>query len=759
MKLKIILLTIVTTIVTLSSHAQEIEQQEFPTLSAYQDFLDQTSEFSFSFLRYRPRGYDNRLTPLSWNGTPLTNWQNGTNSWNLLGNLSTLAQNQPQTNALTTTFDLWQAGGRVSTATSNRSYLYRAGARYIYKGGWNLAADLSRRGGESLSIEGVSTDDYSIFLALGRDFGNHNITLSLLYAPSLRSTQRATTQEAYQLTGNNLYNSAWGYQNGRKRSARQSRSHQPVAMLEHKVRLTDQIELYSTLSARLGEQSYTTLMWQNAPNPYPDYYRYLPSFQKDSTEREILTRLWQQKPEIQQINYQNLYNINGYNTPLASYIFENRVSRSQYYRVASQISSKYLSGGVEAAYALNRNFKTIDDLMGSQYWLDIDAYVEQDDDVKDQVQSNLRNPNFKAKQGDVFGYDYQMSMVSLGAWIQAQRSFGPYGVSAKLEAGSKEFQRQGFFEKENFNGNRSYGYSPTVIGYEYAVDLSGWYALGGRFRAQLNIGYRSMTPTPTNIFISPEYRNTTIDNVVNSKILTIEATADYRIGTTKIRGALYHTTIRDNSRLMSFYDDNLHAYTNYWMQGINERYMGLEFAAEFQVYYNLKLSTALRLSDNRYTSNPTATQWKESTGQLLRQDEMVYYENLHTASSPQCVGVISLRYAPRGYSVELSANVFDNNYIAPSPLRRTARGQVAEILPTQEKLSAGMTLDLQLGKSFTFGRNEFVGIYLGVNNLLNNCSIRSSGYESYRTSTNGSAASKYYYALGVNGYLSVVYRF
>ena len=48
-------------------------------------------------------------------------------------------------------------------------------------------------------------------------------------APTERGAQQASTQEAYDLVGNNYYNPNWGYQDGKMRNARVRNSHEPIA--------------------------------------------------------------------------------------------------------------------------------------------------------------------------------------------------------------------------------------------------------------------------------------------------------------------------------------------------------------------------------------------------------------------------------------------------------------------------------------------------------------------------------------------------
>lgn len=734
--------------------------EDFTMLSAYRDFFSQATDFSLSFARYRPRGYDYRLQGVTWNGVPIENWENGTVSWNILGTISSL-NTTTNSRRLTTFANELREGLHLGTSLSNRTYTYKASAGYsmVNNKGWSVAIDVSRRWGESLSIQGVSSDSYSYFATISKESGNHTIDLTMLYAPSERAIQRASTQEAYELTGNNLYNPAWGWQSGKKRNVRQNSAKEPIAMLSHRVIIGETMTLHNTLSARIGTESQNYLTWQNTPNPYPDYYRYMPSYQQNPLMQQIVKQEWQSNQSVSQIDFQNLYNINGYNSPQAKYATEQRRRDLQQYRLSSSLTGGTISGGIEVSYAINRNYKLIDDLMGAEYWLDIDSFVEQDDDVKEQVQNNIRNPNSKARPGDVFGYDYSMTMARASGWAAAEHTFGKFTTRLRGELTAIQYQRTGHFEKENFEGKASYGKSERINNYDYAIHADGWYGKAGALRIGGSLSYRTLSPSPSQLFISREYRNSTLPNSIKEQISSAELYVRHRKEGLKLEGAVYYTQINDKTALHHFYDDNIHQYTHYWMQGISERYVGIELSAETTIYHNLTAAIAIALSDNRYTSNPKATQWRETTNDKIREDETVHYENLHISGSPQNVIVATLRYTPRTFIVNLTFNYIARNFVTPSPLRRTNRSQSDITLTRQEQLTNAATLDLFAGKTFYLTENQSIGIYTGINNILNNKAIRTGGYESYRTVKSAASDSRYYYALGINAFVNITYRF
>lgn len=88
-------------------------------------------------------------------------------------------------------------------------------------GGWAFAAAGTRRWGRDRHIRGVYADEWSLCLSLGRRLGAKNsLSAVFLMAPSERGLRSASTGEAFEASGDRLYNPAWGYQQGRVRPSR-----------------------------------------------------------------------------------------------------------------------------------------------------------------------------------------------------------------------------------------------------------------------------------------------------------------------------------------------------------------------------------------------------------------------------------------------------------------------------------------------------------------------------------------------------------
>ena len=94
--------------------------------------------------------------------------------------------------------------------------------RYASPGdGWRISAALDVRTGRDMHVEGVFTNAVTAGLRLARRFGEgHELSVLCIVPPSVRGTRLSSSEEAFTLTGDRLYNPAWGWQDGRVRNSR-----------------------------------------------------------------------------------------------------------------------------------------------------------------------------------------------------------------------------------------------------------------------------------------------------------------------------------------------------------------------------------------------------------------------------------------------------------------------------------------------------------------------------------------------------------
>ncbi|MDE6366620.1 MAG: carboxypeptidase-like regulatory domain-containing protein, partial [Muribaculaceae bacterium] len=210
------------------------------------------SNYNFSNMYFRFRGYDSQYQTTYINGMNMNDPIRGRFNYSSLGGMTSRAFRNRTTsiglaaadygfgnvggssNISTITAD-YAPGFNGSVAYTNANYMLRAMATYatgINRHGWGLTVSAIGRYANEGVIEGTFYNSAGLFLSLEKVFNaNHSLTLTAYGAPTQRATASATYEEAYELADNNLYNPNWGWYDGKKRSSRIVESFDPTAML------------------------------------------------------------------------------------------------------------------------------------------------------------------------------------------------------------------------------------------------------------------------------------------------------------------------------------------------------------------------------------------------------------------------------------------------------------------------------------------------------------------------------------------------
>ena len=256
------------------------------------DLFRDATDFKFSFVAYNRRGEPYRPDRMSLNGIRLPSryipsmnalypqkYGEPMNGWHLPTTLDAEYRTSeepllPERNA--------------ALQFSGRNYLMGLRLTIAENLGrnWDLAATVQGRTGRDLYADGVFSNSLNAAILLSKRFGDRHLFSLLTVVPvSMRSLRTSSTREAFDLTGNPLYNPSWGYQDGKVRSGRIRREAVPLAAAAYRIRLTDATSLAATFTAETGIRRYSSLAWYDAPSPMPDYYRWMPGYQTDPVTR------------------------------------------------------------------------------------------------------------------------------------------------------------------------------------------------------------------------------------------------------------------------------------------------------------------------------------------------------------------------------------------------------------------------------------------------------------------------------------------
>ncbi len=778
-------------------------------LHGSRDVFLSAAAYNLGMLRFRVRGYDNEYNEVNINGVPMENMDNGRVYWSLWGGLNNVTRLKTsylglQRNDMTfgglagsTNIDMlpskFRKGTNITYSLTNRTYRQRLIFTYstgMMDNGWALTVSGSRRWANEGYIPGTFYDAWGYYVGVERQFNRHNLAINFFGAPIKRGKAGPAVQEVYDLTGNHFYNPYWGWQNRRKRNSRIAHSHIPVLIITDVWKINDNTKLTTSLSGRYGANGSTALNWYNAPDPRPDYYRYLPSYITNPDEAAQVAEAFRTDENYSQINWARLYaanrssyetihdangiagnDITGYR---AQYIIEDR-RYDQHTIALSSVLNKTVNerltvdAGILARYYVTHDFKKVSDLLGADYYVDVDKYAERDYADPDSAQNNLLIPNHVVYEGDVFGYDYDAVTVNGRTWAQAFYSMPRVDLYAAGYLSYTSFWRVGYMKNGRFPDN-SLGKSRTNNFFNYGLKTGVVLKITGRHFIAGHAGYMTKAPTFMNAYVSPRTRDQVADHLVSEKIMHGDIGYYLRSPHLKATITTFYTRINDRTRIRSFYHDGYRNFVNYVLTGIDEVHQGVEVAVQAHVSSALTLSGATSIGYYYYASRPQVTITVDNSSEVLAQDKQVYMKGYLVPGTPQTAATAGLRYNSAKYwYAGMNVNYVNDNYVDINPERRTPEA-VDYVIPesdqwysilNQEKLPGGYTLDAYFGKSFKFG-HTFVYLNLSVNNILNNTNIKTGGFEQLRfdmkTHDPDRFPPKYFYYYGRQYFLNIRIR-
>lgn len=784
-----------------------------------------TASYNFSPMYFHFRGYDSMYQSVYINGIKFNDLIRGRfNFSTLMGMTSRAFRNKTTTVGMdaanygfgdiggsvnyNTTTDLYAPGFNGSVAFTNSNYMLRGMVTYsssLNKHGWAYTVSAIGRYANEGVMEGTFYNSGGLFLSVEKLINAYNtLTLTAFGGPTQRATGRPTYQEAYDLAGSNLYNPDWGWQEGKKRSARITETFDPTAILNW-IYKKDNTTVNTAAAFRSVYYNRTALNYYKALDPNPTYYRYLPSYYADedgenSEQYDLYYNLWRNDEAFRQIKWDDLYNINYLNNVQnqglaadspdrkgSSYIMENRINKQINAMFNSYINTRLnsfisLQAGIGLNYTHSTNYKTIRDLLGGEFWLDIDPFSDRDIAIAPgNLQNDLDHPNRHVVKGDKFGYDYDINAFRAEAWLQNVINLPKWDINYGMQLAYTQFQRDGKMRNGRAPHN-SLGKSAMLRFDNAMIKAGAIYKLDGRNQFAAHVQYGTQAPMVENVFIAPRVKNTTVDNIESERV--ISADLSYIWNYRRFRGSLtgFYTDVDNAIERNGFYDERYTTYTNVVLSGVRRAYKGLELGMSYKITPSLTATAAGMLAKFQYKNNPQGTRTFEN-GLYPDTTQTVYLKNYYLGSTPQYNANIGLDYAaPKNWFFNVNATWQGNAYVNLAPAYHEALPELptADIwggstptmeqieakiieLSDQDKLKNAFTLNASIGKLIYINRKVSMNINLNLNNILNNKDIVTYAYQQGRLDTKNYDRSaypnRYSYAQGFRMYLNVGIRF
>ena len=781
------------------------------SLSTKGDVYNSQTSYSFSPMRFKMRGYDQNYETTYINGVHFNGLERGDFNYSGLGGLNDAMRNQDEVIGLapnsfsygslgsTTNINnratAFAAGSKASFAYSNRAYKLRGQYTYatgLQPNGWAFAASFVGRWSDKGIVDGTFYNSAGYFLSAEKVFNKqHSLSLVTYGAPTKRAQQGAVTQEVYNLAGSIYYNPYWGYQDGKVRNSRIVKSYDPTAILSHDFKIDENQRLRTGIAFHYSMYSNSALNFYNAPDPRPDYYRNLPSYQTDETLKNQITDMWSDV-STSQVNWEALYQANYRSNAIdadgtAKYSLERRHNNlmettlnSTYTNQISQ--SLKLTAGIQAKASKGMHYKTMEDLLGGNNWIDIDQFAERDfPSNSDIIQNDLNNPNAKVAVGDIFGYNYDINIKHASAFVQNEWVLPQFDIFYALNVSYTDFYRFGHMKNGRAEALNVISYGKGKEWFTVNPSIKGGitYKIDGRNRLSFNATSESRAPQVYNSYVSVRIKDTAVP-MKNEDVVSADLSYSFTYPSVRGRISAFRTAVSNSSDLYGYYDDEKQTFVNFMLSDMSKLYQGIEAGLSVKLNGSFSVSMAGTYADYRYTSNATGIKSAEngSFSDVMEEVQLKDYNGnaLKIASGPQLAANITVDYFhPKMWFADVTLNYFDNNYLDFAP-NRFLNSNIAlytndamkAAFQSQEKLKGGFMLDASVGKLIYLKNRKSLNFNLSASNILNNQSMITGGYQQARLPLVDGAIdaanlskfpNKYYYAWGFNVFLNIGYKF
>lgn len=790
---------------------------------ATDDVFYQAAAYRFSIKRYRFRGYNNTWQTNYINGMEYNDAMRGVFNYSGLGGMTSSAFRNRTTDIglgsasygfgslggstnYTTYASEYAPGFRGNLTYTNGNTMLRAMLQYstgLLRNGWAFSASVIGR----YTPEGASPVDGTWYNSIGYQLSiqkvfneHHSLNLTTWGAPTERANNNATTQEAYDLAGSNLYNPDWGYLNGKKISDRVVKSFDPSVMLNWLFKPKMGTTLNTSVAFRHNAYARSGLDWFQAADPRPTYYKNMPSYfaptavydpedptsfqsqlyQSQLAVYDYYTDLWRNDESVRQLNWDAMYQANYMNREYydwdpslrgqSSYILYDQHSDITSWMFNSYINHRLndvmtLQGGVSFNYSDGHYYKTVKDLLGGEFWRDVDNFSVRDfaGDV-DKLQNDMRNPNRKVTEGDTYGFDYNLRSYTVRGWLQNEIVTNHWNVNYAAEITYTNFMRHGNMQNGRAPEN-SYGAGVRHTFDNAAVKAGATYKLDGRNYFTAHASYGTRAPMPNDAYVNLQIKDTEAPGLGSERFLA--ADISYTWNYARFRGSVtgFWTELWNSMQHRFFYDYDLSSMMSYTLSGIHTSYRGVEIGLQYKIGYGLTASGAVSISNYLYRNNPLGTR-SATNGAMEDVTRTAYLKNYHVGGTPQQIYSLALNYAaPKNWFFELNGSFFCDGYVDLAATRHEEmpglwkvcaseeqyRQKQAEIA-YQDKLKNAFVMNFSAGKVF-YTKFGSINLNLAVNNLTNNRKIQTGGFQEmkfdYTNYTTTKFPNRYWYAQGI----------
>ena len=697
--------------------------QNVTIISSNQNIYASQVGYLFSPVRFRYRAFNQKYNEIYINGAQMNDMESGQFRYSLVGGLN--QQTRGVENALPfehNNFSVAAMGGsnnydfrpshmptgqRLTLSGANRNYTVRAMYTYnsgLLPSGWAFSGNVTYRWANMATsyVDGTFYNSLSYFFGAEKKLNDrHALSIVTWGNPTERAGQGAATDESYWLANSNYYNPYWGYQNGEKRNSRVVNDFAPTVMLTWDWNISDRSKLTTTLTGRYSMYKSTKLNYNGGENPAPDYWKNLPSSYYDVWNADDFwgrtqtgyddfeyARIYaMDSKHNRQINWDRLYYANQVGNATnrdAAYYVQAKHNDNLNLTLSSALKTELSknatwTAGLQLATNKGMHYQTMEDLLGANTFHNINTYALGNYAASDpRVQYDMNNPDGEVKEGDRFGYDYNILVRKAQLWSALKYTKGRLHTFVAGRIGGVTMQRDGRM-RNGMAADYSYGKSGTAKFLEGGGKAGLTYNLGSGNTVNLGLGYELKAPQAQAAFASPEINNDFIGKIVqdangqdvlvsnlkNEKVLSMELGYQFETSWLKANIGGYYSHLTDVTEWQNFFYDDIGSFSYVSMTGIKKAYYGLEWGLNFKVSPSFNIKTLGTVSEAKNTNNANVVYMNSTEGTY--HGDIVYNKNMREGGTPLTALNLTLSYHAHGWFIDVMGNYYDRIYLYYSP--------------------------------------------------------------------------------------------
>ncbi len=810
-------------------------------LQATRDPYQQAAAFNWGAARYRVRGLDSKYAVLMINGIKMNKFFDGRPQWGNWGGINDVLRNQDlsigtspseynfgdllATQNISTQAGQYRKGARISFSGTNTNYQNRTMITYasgLNNQGWAFVVSAGFRSAFEGYFDGTPYHASSFFASVEKKItDSHSLNFTAFFTPNSRGKNSPNTDEVVSLTSK-TYNSYWGFHNGKQRNSRIRTIEEPVFVLNDYFTISEKTHLNLGVLYQFGKVSNSNIDFQKSNNPDPSHYRKMPSyfnslyapdegefsgaFTPDNINAELNKNNFISQPQIDwtamyQANQNPITNQNGsiigFEPGKSRYIvYEDRTDDNTLAfntLLNSELTESIrLNAGGSFSSLYSHNYQKAIDLLGGDFFVDIDPFYK-----GDQAQSDLNYPNRQIKAGDPYGYNYSFRVKQLEGFTQFQFQYKKVDFYLAQEFSSTYYQREGYFKNGVFPNN-SFGKNAKIQFENYGFKGGLVLKLSGKQLVLVNGLYATKAPNLRSVFTNSRLNNNIVNQINNEKNNSLDASYVYRSPKLKMRVSCFYNESIGGTENSFFYaegifdngagSNNTNAFVSQTLTQLNKKNWGTELGFEYQIDPTLKTTLAGGFGEYIYSSNPNVTITNDA--KATAENSLPVFDfgsaalkNYRQAGMPQQAYSIGLDYRnPKYWWLSVNANYLTDRYVDISPIARTSifftnpvsgfpfpeatKERGFELLQ-QEELPSVILLNLVGGKSWRVMKKN-LNLFFSINNLFDT-TFKSGGFEQARNAnfrqrnqdvSSGAPnfANKYFYGYGRTYFVSLAFN-